>query len=78
MKLADLFQDPGTLQLSHTKLWNNVANAIATYVVVDMHRMKTLSIEWMLLYLAVVGGVGLASKFMSMRFGSAQIEKQPS
>lgn len=76
--LSDLFRDPGTDQLSHTKIWNNVANVVATYVVIDMHLRKTLSIEWMLLYLAVVGGVGLASKFISMKFGTAQIDKQPS
>lgn len=78
MRLEDILADPGTGQLSHTKVWNNIANAVATYVVVDLHREGKLSIEWMLLYLAVVGGVAVLSKWTSMRFGTAQADKQVS
>lgn len=78
MRLGDILVDPGTGQLSHTKLWNNIANAVATYVVIDLHRESKLSIEWMLLYLAVVGGVSVLSKWTSLRFGAAQADKQAS
>lgn len=78
MRLRDILVDPGTDQLSHTKLWNNIANLVATYVVLDLHRVGQLSIEWMLLYLAVVGGVAVLSKWTSLRFGSAAAEKQTS
>ncbi len=77
MRLRDIVVDPGTDQLSHTKLWNNIANAVATYVVLDLNREGRLTIEWMLLYLALVGAVAVASKWTSLRFGSAAADKQP-
>ena len=42
MRLGDILVDAGTDQLSHTKLWNNIANAVATYVVLDLHREGAL------------------------------------
>lgn len=77
MRLRDILVDPGTDQLSHTKLWNNIANLVATYVVLDLHREGQLSIEWMLLYLAVVGGVAVLSKWTSLKFGQGAAEKLP-
>lgn len=75
MRLQDILVDAGTDQLSHTKLWNNIANAVATYVVLDLHREGKLSIDWMLLYLAVVGGVAVLSKWTSLKFGASAAEK---
>lgn len=69
MKLSDLVVDPGTNQLSHTKLWNNIVNAVITYVVIDLHLQGKLGLEWVLVYAAVVGTVGVASKLVSLRWG---------
>lgn len=69
MKLSDLVADPATGQLSHTKLWNNIVNAVITYIVIDLHRDGKAGLDWILVYAAVVGTVGVASKLVSLRYG---------
>lgn len=69
MKLSDLIVDPATGQLSHTKLWNNVVNLVITCIVLDLHRQDRLGLDWVLVYAAIVGTVGVASKLVSLRWG---------
>jgi hypothetical protein len=69
MNWVDLVTDVGTGQLSHTKLWNNVANAAATGCFI-YEVYKDQDSEWLwLIYLGVVGGSALVSKLLSMKYG---------
>lgn len=71
MQLTDLFRDARTGQLSHTKLWANVAYATGTAVVCKAGFAGTLTPDLLLVYLAVVGASATASKFLSLRYGSS-------
>ncbi|WP_052494014.1 hypothetical protein [Nitrosospira sp. NpAV] len=70
MKPADLIRDAGTGQLSHTKLWANVAYVTATvsflHLVFVCHVPPDADI-W-LIYLGVVGSHCAVSKLISMRY----------
>lgn len=68
MTISTLFTDPATGELSHTKLWSNIANAVASFVVVKMALTGTLSAEIFVGYLAVVGASAVASKYLSLKF----------
>lgn len=69
MNWMDLITDAGTNQVSHTKLWNNIANATATgSFIYEVY--KNQDSEWLwLIYLGVVGGSALVSKLLSLRYG---------
>lgn len=71
MKLSDLVEDVGTGQLSGSKIWGHVANAIASWACVYMVLYKSLDFGYVLAYLACVGTSTVASKFLSMRYGGA-------
>lgn len=71
MKLADLIQDAGTGQLSHTKLWANVAYFAATVAFVKQAWMGTADADIWLIYLGVVGTSTTFSKLISMRYGAS-------
>lgn len=69
MKLSDLFRDPGTGQLSQTKLWANIAYAAATAAFVKQAWAGTLTPDVWLFYLGTVGAHTAVSKLISMRYG---------
>lgn len=71
MRLSDLITDAGTGQLSHTKLWANVAYAAATWAIINAAVMAELSPDLLLIYLGIVGASATASKFLSLRYGGA-------
>lgn len=71
MRLHDLITDAGTGQLSHTKLWANVAYAAATWAIIHAAVMAELSPDLLLIYLGAVGASATASKFLSLRYGRA-------
>lgn len=69
MRLSDLIVDPGTGMLSHTKLWAHIAYATVTASFLHM----TVSdnppgLDLWLVYLGIVGGHGLVSKFLSLKY----------
>lgn len=69
MKISDLIVDPGTGQLSHTKIWTNIA-----YLVVTIAFIKTtfssaeINFSMWLLYLGIVGGHSSLSKLISLKY----------
>lgn len=65
--LLEFFTNPDTGRLSHTRLWANVASAVATYQFV---RLNTDDWELWLVYLGCVGGYAVARKFLASRDGS--------
>lgn len=68
-KIIDLIVDPGTGMYSHTKLWTHIAYATVTASFLYM----TVSdnppgLDLWLAYLGIVGGHGLVSKFLSLKY----------
>lgn len=79
MKVSDLFRDHKGNYLSHTKLWNNIASAVVTWLVIylalkaDPKELGTVT-EFALWYLAIVGGGAAISKGASFGFGRGKAE----
>jgi hypothetical protein len=69
MRLSDLVRDAGTGQLSHTKLWANIAYAAATVAFLKSAWAGTLTADIWLFYLGIVGAHSAVSKLISMRYG---------
>lgn len=56
-----------TGRLSSSKLWTNIAYGVSTYVVIQ--RTDNLTWDFLLVYMAVVGGSEIAKKFLTMHYG---------
>lgn len=65
-KLLELFTNPQTNRLSHTRLWANVASCIAT---IQFVRLNTDDWQLWLVYLGCVGGYAVARRFLAVRDG---------
>jgi hypothetical protein len=63
-----LFLDPNG-NFSASKMWTNIAYAVATYLVI-MH-VNSENWELLLVYVATVGGSEVAKKFLNMRYGNS-------
>lgn len=71
MKPRDLITDAGTGQLSHTKLWANIAYLSATIAFLyAVYSGKDAPDIW-LIYLGVVGASTTFSKLLSLKYGGA-------
>jgi hypothetical protein len=70
VNIGDLVRDPGTGQLSGSKLWKHVWNAAClwafAFLVLRGHITTALDIA---IFMAISGGSEVASKLVSMRFG---------
>lgn len=69
MTYKDLITDAGTGMLSHTKIWANVAYAVATVAFGYTVYKGTATGEIWLIYLGVVGSSATVSKMLSLRYG---------
>ncbi len=69
MRLSDLIVDPATGMLSHTKLWMNIAYCATTFSFIWLSYKGTVTAEIWLIYLAVLGAHGTASKLISLKYG---------
>jgi len=67
--LKDLVTDSGTGQLSHTKIWANVAYASSTIGFLYAVYKGTAGAEIWFAYLGIVGASATASKLLSLKFG---------
>ena len=54
-------------RLSASKMWTNIAYGVSTYVVIE--RADNLTWDFLLVYMAVVGGSEIAKKLLTLRFG---------
>lgn len=72
VRASDLFIDPGTGQLSHTKIWANVAYLSATISFLFMTYQGTATAEIWFIYLGVLGTHSAASKLISLKYGVKQ------
>lgn len=71
MKPVDLITDCATGQISHTKLWTNIAYLAATLAFLRLTLVSNdpPNAEIWLIYLGVVGAHNLSSKLLSMKYG---------
>lgn len=74
MRALELITDCGTGQLSHTKLWTNIAYCMATLAFLRATWLEDTQPEseiW-LIYLGVVGAHNVSSKILSMKYGASK------
>lgn len=76
MRLSDLFTNPATGRLSHSKLWANVACASATGLFIYQGVQGTLTPEVWLIYLGVVGGYAAALRLIAARRDNPDSNKE--
>lgn len=57
-------------RLSASKMWTNIAYGVSTYVVIE--RADNLTWDFLLVYMAVVGGSEIAKKFLTMHYGKKE------
>lgn len=72
MTLSDLFTNPATGRLSHSKLWANVACATATGMFVYQGIAGQLTTDTWLVYLGVVGGYSAARSWIATKRDSKE------
>lgn len=64
MRILDIFKKPATGNVSHSKLWANVACAAGTFKFV---MLPDPSAEIWAVYLGIVGGYAVARSFVSVK-----------
>lgn len=64
MGLFDIVKNPATGKVSHSKLWANIACAVATYKFICLEVPST---EVWAVYLGVVGGYAVARSWVSVK-----------
>lgn len=77
LRIADLFADPATGALSHTRVWSNIGSAAATFVFVKAGVAGTLDADIWAVYLVGVCGHAAVSKLLSLKY-QAQIKREES
>lgn len=53
--------------ISHSKLWSNVGNVVATVIILFQTYHQTASDELILIYLAILSGHATASKIITSK-----------
>lgn len=72
LKLSDLIIDAGTGQLSHTKVWANVAYFVTTVSFAWLSYQGKSDADIWLIYLGIVASHAAASKVVSLKFGGKE------
>lgn len=67
MRLSDMFTNPASGRLSHSKLWANVACASATGMFIYQGVAGQLTTDTWLVYLGVVGGYSAARSWIASK-----------
>ncbi|MBX3629296.1 MAG: hypothetical protein KF908_05155 [Nitrosomonas sp.] len=68
-RFLELFTDPGTGLLSHTKIWTHIAYLTVTITFLCMTFSGNIpGIDLWLAYLGIVGGHSMISKWISMKY----------
>lgn len=68
MAWKDLITDAGSGQLSHTKIWANIAYAAGTWAFIWQVYKRDLTDMLLFAYLGCVAGASLASKVISYKY----------
>lgn len=77
LQLRDLFADPATGRLSHTRLWSNVGSLVATVLFAKTGWDGQLSAEVWAIYLAGVCGSAAISKALSLKYQAQGQQSSP-
>lgn len=67
--IEQLWIDQRTGYISHSKFWNNIACAVATFLVIRMD--INITIEFFQWYLGLVGFQAIASQFIKYKLGGS-------
>ena len=73
MGIFDIFKNPATGRMSHSKLWANVACAAGTY---KFLMLPDPSAEIWAVYLGIVGGYAVARSFVSVKRQEVETEAE--
>ena len=73
MGIFDIFKNPATGNVSHSKLWANVACAAGTYKFLIL---PDPSMEIWAVYLGIVGGYAVARSFVSVKRQEVETEAE--
>lgn len=72
MKISDLFCNPATGSISHSKLWANIACAAATYKFISL---EAATWEIWAVYLGCSGGYAAARRWIAAKVQIADINE---
>ena len=73
MRIFDIFKNPATGKVSHSKLWANVACAAGTYKFLIL---PDPSMEVWAVYLGIVGGYAVARSLVSVKRQEVETEAE--
>jgi len=73
MGIFDIFKNPATGKVSHSKLWANVACAAGTYKFLIL---PNPSVEVWAVYLGIVGGYAVARSLVSVKRQEVETEAE--
>ena len=73
MRIFDIFKNPATGKVSHSKLWANVACAAGTYKFLIL---PDPSAEIWAIYLGIVGGYAVARSLVSVKRQEVETEAE--
>lgn len=73
MRIFDIFRNPATGGISHSKLWANIACAAGT---VKFVMLPDPSAEIWAVYLGIVGGYAVARSFISVKRQEVENESE--
>ena len=73
MGIFDIFKNPATGKVSHSKLWANVACAAGTYKFLIL---PDPSMEVWAVYLGIVGGYAVARSLVSVKRQEVETEAE--
>lgn len=73
MGIFDIFKNPATGRMSHSKLWANVACAAGTYKFLIL---PDPSVEVWAVYLGIVGGYAVARSLVSVKRQEVETEAE--
>ena len=73
MGIFDIFKNPATGRVSHSKLWANVACAAGTYKFLIL---PDPSVEVWAVYLGIVGGYAVARSLVSVKRQEVETEAE--
>lgn len=73
MGIFDIFKNPATGKVSHSKLWANVACAAGTYKFLIL---PDPSMEIWAVYLGIVGGYAVARSLVSVKRQEVETEAE--
>ncbi len=67
-RFSDLYTNPATGRVSHSKVWSNIAYVVATFVIILLAVRDKLTADMFLIYLGGTSGTNLLSKGISLKY----------